>query len=243
MVEDQNSSVSDPAAAGRKKILVIVGIVILVGVALIGGGAYLVLHQGKRVAAAPPPESVAELVSTSGMILVRNPGNPEWREVKKGARFTEGDLVRTDSSGEAGIRYKSGRIVSIPGNMVMRVRKLADNEMEITPSPDATMPPLRLLDENGNPAKGVGNGPFIELQQIIPFGKCLELIGRVETGSSLLVNDEIVEVSGEGKFKHFTRPFPASAEVVRLILKVSDLAGRSRTYTATHDFRTYGGVN
>jgi hypothetical protein len=186
---------------------------------------------------------VAELVSASGMILVQTPGNPEWREISAGARFMEGALIRTDSSGEAGIRYKNGRVVSIPSNTVMKVRKSADNELEITPAPDAAMPPLQLLDENGMPEKGSGKGPFIELQQIIPFGKSLELIGRVETGSSLLVNDEIVEVTGEGKFKHFTRPFPASSDVVRLNLRVTDLAGRSRTYSATHDFRTYGEGN
>ena len=243
MFERQGGPVSDPAAAGNKKKLMITGIVILFGITLILGSAYLVLQREKKVTAAPAPESAAELVSASGMILVQHPGNPEWREVKTGARFTEGDLVRTDSSGEAGIRYKNGMVVSIPGNMVMKVRKTPDNEMEITPSPDATMPPLLLLDENGNPEKGAAKGPFIELQQIIRFGKILELIGRIETGSSLLVNGEIVEVTGEGKFKHFTRPFPGSAEVVRLNLKVSDLAGRTRTYTATHDFRTYADGN
>jgi hypothetical protein len=186
---------------------------------------------------APAKESTAELVSAGGMILVQSPGTPEWREVKTGARFSEVDLVRTDSLGEAGIRYNNGAAVMIPRNTVFTVRRSGDNEMEITASPDAAMMPLLLA---GGIPEGKG-GPFIELQQIVPFGRSLELIGRVEAGSSLVVNGEIVEVTGEGLFKHFTRPFPASAQVVRLNLKVTDLAGRTRIYTASHDFRPHGG--
>jgi len=113
--------------------------------------------------------------------------------------------------------------------------------MEISAPPDAAMLPLLLAEEKGNAANGSSGGPFIELQQIIPFGRSLELIGRVEAGSSLAINDDIVEVSGEGFFKHFTKPFAASAQLVRLSLRVTDLAGSTRIYTATHDFRPHGG--
>jgi hypothetical protein len=78
--------------------------------------------------------------------------------------------------------------------------------------------------------------PFLELNKITPFGRSLELIGRAEAGSKVLVNDEAVEVSGDGYFKHFTKLFPASSKRVQLILKATDLAGRTRTLTAYHDF-------
>ncbi len=242
MLKLQGGPESNPAVAGQMKKLLLAGFAILVGIALLGIGVYFSLHRGSKASEKMPAQPpVAELISASGMILVQTPGNPEWREVKTGARFSEGDLVRTDSAGDAGIQYKNGTVVTIPRNTVMTVRKSAGNEMEIAVSPDATMPPLLLSDEKGNPKSG--KGPFIELHQIIPFGKSLELIGRVETGSSLLINGEIADVTAEGQFKHFTKPFPSSVDIVHLNLKVTDLAGRTHTYTAIHDFRTYGGAN
>jgi hypothetical protein len=242
MFKRHDGPASDPAEAGHKNRTWVICLTAILGLALIGSGAYFCLHRTKKVSAGSPvQEPVARLVSTSGMILVQTSGNPEWREVKTGAPFNEGDLVRTDDSGDAGIQYKNGTVVSIPRNTIMKVRKVADNLVEISASPDASMPPIFLEAETD--ISGKWTGPSVELQQIIQFGKSLELIGRVEAGSSLLINGEIAEVTGEGQFKHFTRPFAASAEIVRLNLKVTDLAGRTRTYRTTHDFRTHGGDN
>lgn len=235
MSELQGGPASVSVAAHKKRKTIVV-VAVLSAVVLAGIVTFFILNRGEKTGGAPVKEPVAELISASGMILVQTPGNPEWKEVKTGAQFFEGALVRTDSSGDAAIKYKNGVMVSIPKNTVIRIRNSGDNEIEITASPDAAMLPLLLEEED---EKGAGKGPFIELQQIIQFGKSLELIGRVETGSSLMVNREIVEVSGEGLFKHFTKPFPASAEVVRLNLRVTDLAGRTRVYTATHDFRPH----
>ena len=77
---------------------------------------------------------------------------------------------------------------------------------------------------------------LLELQRIIPFGRSLELIGRVEPGSSLAINDETVEVTADGSFKHFTKQFPASTQKASLIMRATDLAGRTRVQRATHDF-------
>lgn len=81
-----------------------------------------------------------------------------------------------------------------------------------------------------------GARPYLELQQIIPFGRSLELIGRVEAGSKLTIDNERVEVAGDGYFKHFTKQFPVSSDTVRLDLKATDLAGRTQTITTFHDF-------
>jgi hypothetical protein len=86
--------------------------------------------------------------------------------------------------------------------------------------------------------QGADMRPFLELQKIIPFGRSLELVGRVEAGSKLVVNNEFIEVTGDGSFKHFTKLFPASSDRVRLVLKATDLAGRTQTLTAYHDFKT-----
>jgi hypothetical protein len=84
---------------------------------------------------------------------------------------------------------------------------------------------------------GSESQPFLELRKIIPFGRSLELIGRVDAGSRLAVNNEFVEISGDGSFKHFTKLFPPSSDRVSLVLKATDLAGRTRTLTAYHDFK------
>jgi hypothetical protein len=234
--------VTDSAAKGRKKQLMVAGSAILLGIVLVGLVAYVSLKSFQAKAPnLPVREPVAELVSATGMVLAQNPGNAEWREVTTGSSFSEGDLIRTDSSGEAGIRYKNGSTVLIPQSTVFTVRGSGHNQMEISAPPDAAMLPLLLAEEKGNAADGLSGGPFIELQQVIPFGRSLELIGRVEAGSSLSINDDIVEISGEGLFKHFTKPFAVSAQLVRLNLRVTDLAGRTRIYTATHDFRPHGG--
>jgi hypothetical protein len=91
----------------------------------------------------------------------------------------------------------------------------------------------RLQPENN---QGAEMRPFLQLQKITPFGRSLELVGRVEAGSRLAVDNESVEVSGDGSFKHFTKLFPASSDRIRLELKATDLAGRTRTLTAYHDF-------
>jgi hypothetical protein len=234
--------VTDSAAKGRKNKPIVAGATILSGIVLVGLVTYVSLKSSHVKPPNPPArEFVAELVSATGMVLAQNPGKAEWREVTTGSHFSEGDLVRTDSSGEAGIRYKNGSTVLIPQSTVFTVRGSGHNQMEISAPPDAAMLPLLLAEEKGNAANGSSGGPFIELQQIIPFGRSLELIGRVEAGSSLAINDDIVEVSGEGFFKHFTKPFAASAQLVRLSLRVTDLAGSTRIYTATHDFRPHGG--
>lgn len=84
--------------------------------------------------------------------------------------------------------------------------------------------------------------PHLELQKIIPFGRSLEIIGRVEAGSRLAVNNETVEVLGDGSFKHFTQPF-TSGNKIRLEIKATDLAGRTRILTAFHDFSSSGENN
>jgi hypothetical protein len=88
-----------------------------------------------------------------------------------------------------------------------------------------------------------GAGPYLELQTIVPYGRILELIGRVEAGSNLMINNESVNVSGDGVFKHFTKQFPVSNGRVRLELVVKDLAGRTRTMMAFHDFKPDGKSN
>ena len=81
-----------------------------------------------------------------------------------------------------------------------------------------------------------GPQSLLQLQRIVAFGRSLELVGRVEPGTDLTVNNDTVDVAGDGAFKHFTAPFPASVHEVRLVLKAVNLAGRTRQLTATYTF-------
>ena len=210
------------------------------GIVLIGFTVFFGLKSFKVKTPVPAQHVVAELASAGGMVLVQDPGRSEWREVKVGAHLMEGDLVRTDSSGEAGIRYKSGTSVCIPPNTVYTVRGAVSDEIEVSRNPAASLPPLLLAGEKGT-LGAAKDRPMIELEQIVPFGRSLELIGRVEAGSNLVINNEFVEVTGDGFFKHFTGPFPASATKVQLTLRVTDLAGKTCTWTAYPDFGPHDG--
>jgi hypothetical protein len=235
MSSGRSGATPDSASGKRKLKLLTIAVLIPVGIVLISFIVFFGLKSFKAKTPAPAQPVVAELASARGMILVQDPGRTEWREVKVGDHLIEGDLVRTDSSGEAGIRYKSGTSVCIPANTVFTVRSAVRDEIEVSQNPSASLPPLLLAGKKG--AVGAAKDrPMIELEQIIPFGRSLELIGRVEAGSNLVINNEIVEVTGNGFFKHFTSPFPASATKVQLTLRVTDLAGRICTWTAYPDF-------
>jgi hypothetical protein len=242
MFGSRGSPVSGSVGTGQNRGIVTKGILIFSGAALICLLAYFSLRgSNAKAPEAPKLKPSAELVSASSMILVQTPGKPGWREIKAGESLFKGDLVQTDDYGGAVIRYQSGATVSISRNTVFTVNGVENNRMEISASPAATdIPPLLLAGEKENSAADHKRMPFIELDRIIPFGRSLELIGRIEAGSSLMVNDERVEVSGDGSFKHFTSPFPAWAGTVTLNLKVRDLAGRTQVWTATHNFHPHG---
>ncbi len=230
------------AVGGFKKKLLATIVLICSGIVILGLLAYFGLRSSRAKAPDPPARPpVAELLSAGGMVLVQTPGKAEWREVKTGAVLVEGDLVRTDTTGGAVVRYTGGATISISRNTVFTLRGPGDNQMEISASPEsAGHPPLVLAAESEGVAAWARRGPVVELDQILAFGRNLELIGRIEPGSSLVVNDEMADVSGDGSFKHFTRSFPAAAGKVKLNLKVTDLAQRTRTWTTTYDFSPHG---
>lgn len=190
--------------------------------------------------AEPARDFAAELASAEGIVLLQNPGRSEWREVAVGAKLNDGDLIQTDKS--ASIRYRDGFTAYIQPGTIFTVREESQTEVRVSPQKNS-FPSVLLAGEDGEKLKKRDHRshPSIELQRIIPFGRSLELIGKVEAGSSLLINDEIVGIAGDGSFKHFTKPFPNSERIATLVLKVTDLAGRTRTVETTHDFNPHSG--
>jgi hypothetical protein len=76
----------------------------------------------------------------------------------------------------------------------------------------------------------------MKLRRIIRFGRSLELIGSVEAGSRLTLNDDPVEVNGDGSFKHFTTPFPRTIKKIKLVLKATNLAGETAELIEPYNF-------
>ena len=257
---DRNSSDSSRHSAPKAwgGIFLVAGICVLSAAALV----YLILRHSNngpdvmRVEA-KAMDPVAELVSATGMVLTGKPGLAEWNQIAVGARLMEGDLIQTDKSGGAGIRYSNGNTVTIQENTVLTVRSAGEGSMEISAPATEEIPPFadsgrkraassptaaedRAAVAAFNEARAGELGPFIRLDRIVPFGRSLELVGKVEAGSRLSVNNESVDVIGDGSFKHFTNPFSASVEKANLVMKVTDLAGRTRVVAAIHDFNSHG---
>ena len=204
----RNADTMPASVALRKRKLAAVGFAILSGIALVCG----TIHFGLKHSEPKPSDSVAqyvaELVHASGMVLVRNPGKSEWQEMKTGARLMEGDLVRTDSSGEAGVRYRSGTMVTIPGTTVFTVRSVASDRIEVSASPGAANIPL-LPKIIGDPAHGEqtkGAKPVCRIAAGRPFRPKPGISRPRGSRKQPVVNNEIVEVAGDGTFRHFTRP-------------------------------------
>jgi len=242
MISGHNGSAPGSPAKGLFRNLLTAGALVLFGFGLVWFVARLTFWKSeRRPFAAASDRSVARLIHTVGMVLVQGSGKGEWREIGIGTRLMEGDLIRTDTFGEAAVRYRDGNVVTIPESTVFTVEHTGGNRMQISAPPGTEAMPVSRTKLSPDSSGTKGARPFIELQRIIPYGRSLELIGQVEAGSSLGVNDEIVEVGGDGSFKHFTKPFPENLRMAHLSLKVTNLAGRTRVWTATHDFGSNDG--
>ena len=230
------------------------GVLALSLILLVGLGSYRYLFRSAEVSTESDtslePALEAELVSASGIVLLRRPGLPEWQEVKQGAGLAEGSLIRTEGGGSAGIRFADGSTVFVQENTVFAVQSADSNAMEISPPPQMAL----LVDDSGDAGEGAPRRPpgskksgdlqpSIVLQRIIPFGRSLELIGTVDAGSRLVVNGKSVEVNGDGSYKHFTNPFSDYARKVNIVMTVTNLAGKTRTLRTTYDFSSHSEDN
>ena len=250
MLNSLSDFLTHPAAPKRKAKIIVLGGVSLSVLALACVLGYWVIRPFDAPEAEPTSDHIrsqasTELISGSGKVQVLKAGAADWQEIRAGALLSEGDLVRTDATGEASIRYPSGTTVTIPAGTALVVQSTGSGSMEIVMPPDTSESSAQ-DGAASDPAMGSAGPqaektirPYLKMQRIVPFGRSLELIGHVEAGSSLTVNSEQVEVEGDGFFKHFTKPFPPAAGEVRLVLKVTDLAGRTNTVTTTYDFRLH----
>ncbi|MBN2339753.1 MAG: hypothetical protein JXP48_14600 [Acidobacteria bacterium] len=229
--------------------VLIPGVLILAAAAVLAAVYFHRAPEGSASRGDTPPPEFTEIVAASGTVQILETGDSEWRAAGVGQKLADGDLVRTGARGGASIRYPNGTVASIRAGTIFAVQPTGSNEMEIwmTASPG---PAERAGGEEAGPgggrrsldrAEAGGLIPSLRLERIVPFGQSLELVGHVEPGSRLTVNGEKVVVEGDGAFKHFTNPFPKTAETVEIVLKATNLAGRTSTLTAEHHFRNRAG--
>ncbi len=61
-----------------------------------------------------------------------------------------------------------------------------------------------------------GNKAFLEVKQIVQHGRVVEVVGRTEPGSSVIINNEqVFSIAADGTFRHFTSPLskPGSNQI------------------------------
>ena len=191
--------------------------------------------------------AVGRVSSVNGSVGLRRRDQAFWTAAASGISICDGDMVQTGGSGSLTIQYTDASTVTIPANTLLSIHHTAEPAMAETPAPRAEARPEapkpqpateqpRAQDRNVEQSQ-----PTLQLDRIIAFGRTLELIGCVDPGSAFYIDDESVEVSGSGTFKHFTKPFPSGKSPVKLTLRVVDLRGRVRVMNATHNFGTDSG--
>ncbi len=56
-----------------------------------------------------------------------------------------------------------------------------------------------------------GTKAFLEITRIVQHGRVVELVGRTEPNSSVIINNEqVFSIAADGTFRHFTSPLPKS---------------------------------
>ena len=239
----ERSPVDSPRAS-RAKTLILCGVALAM-LGFLGALAYPDLRKIMPARSKPPASTeaaVGGIVSAQGSVSLRRRNQAYWISARSGMQLCQGDMLQTGETGSITIRYADAVAVSLPPDTVFSV-----DHSGSTPAPQAgpipaarreQAKPLAAAEQPPSmPRASIPDSePALELQRIIAFGRTLEVIGRVDPGSSVYINDESVDISGDGSFKHFTRPFPSGRTHVELILRVVDLRGRVRTLNSSYSF-------
>jgi predicted phage tail protein len=58
-----------------------------------------------------------------------------------------------------------------------------------------------------------GNKAFLEIKELTLHGRVVEVVGRTETGSTVIINNEqVFSIAPDGTFRHFTSPLARNGE-------------------------------
>ncbi len=80
---------------------------------------------------------------------------------------------------------------------------------------------------------GTGTQAYLEITNIIQHGKVVEVQGKTEPGSTVIINNEqVFSIAPDGTFRHFTSPLPKSG-VNQITITAQDRRGNSKTVRKT----------
>jgi len=74
-----------------------------------------------------------------------------------------------------------------------------------------------------------GNEAYLEVTQIIQHGRVIEVQGKTEPGSTVIINNEqVFSILPDGTFRGFTSPFPASGSI-QITITAQNRRGDTKT--------------
>jgi len=78
-----------------------------------------------------------------------------------------------------------------------------------------------------------GNQAYLEITRIIQHGRVVEVQGKTEPGSTVIINNEqVFSISPDGTFRHFTSPLPNSGSN-QITITAQDRKGDTNTIRKT----------
>ena len=78
-----------------------------------------------------------------------------------------------------------------------------------------------------------GNEAYLEVTKIIQHGRVVEVQGKTEPGSTVIINNEqVFSISPDGTFRGFTSPFPQSGSN-EITITAQDRKGGTNTIRKT----------
>jgi hypothetical protein len=78
-----------------------------------------------------------------------------------------------------------------------------------------------------------GNQAYLEITRMIQHGRVVEVQGKTEPGSSVIINNEqVFSISPDGTFRHFTSPLPNSGSN-QITITAQDRKGDTNTIRKT----------
>ena len=233
------------------------GGLLLGGLALACFAAYPYLQRlaSPALAESDTRPRLAGLESIAGEVSVRQHDSAAWKAASASFPLAEGDMVRTGRSGSARIKFTSGETVTVPPETIFSLRPRSGGPVQLAtaatapaakkgapapaadaapaaetstaPQPTAPRPVVATQAPRPAPAE-----PTLVIGNLAWFGNTLQVVGRIDPGNTLMINDERVETAPDGAFKHLTAPYsPDEGSPRVVVLTTKDLAGRVKTIT------------
>ena len=77
-----------------------------------------------------------------------------------------------------------------------------------------------------------GNQAYLEVTKIIQHGRVVEVQGKTEPGSTVIINEQIFSILPDGTFRGFTSPFPDTGSN-QITITAQDRKGNTNTIRKT----------